>query len=46
MCGNMLHFHSLKKVSGWQPQSYGFALQPIHYILIAYVFTTYLETRV
>jgi hypothetical protein len=42
----MLHFHSLKKLSGWQPQSYGVALQLIHYILIAYVFTTYLETRV
>jgi hypothetical protein len=46
MCGNILHFHSLKKLSGWQPQSYGVALQHIHYILIANVFTTYLEPHV
>jgi hypothetical protein len=29
MCGNMLHFYSLKKLSGWQPQSYTSVAVPV-----------------
>jgi hypothetical protein len=36
----------LKRQSGWSPQSYGVVLPLIHYNLLAYVFTTYLDPHV